>query len=69
MQFHLPKLPTSVISEDWPHTRVKRAFLVLPKSIGGDVRWLEWATWTDKLGTGGLSEPPFWYAHKWGGHK
>lgn len=28
--------------------RVKRRFLLMPKAIGNDVRWLEWACWKEK---------------------
>ena len=29
--------------------RVRRRFLVLPKSIGGEVRWLEVASWKEEF--------------------
>lgn len=31
-----------------PHdTRIKKRFLILPKKINGETRWLEFATWEE----------------------
>ena len=29
-------------------TRTRKAFLILPKTIDGETRWLEWAVWTER---------------------
>ena len=50
-------------------TRTKRHFLVFPKSIRGERRWLEFATWVDERqsGGGGWEDGPsyWWGAIKW----
>lgn len=33
------------------NTRTKFRFLFLPKTIGGETRWLEWAKWTEEFRT------------------
>ena len=38
-------------------TRIKKGFLIFPKRIGEDVRWLEYAVWKEK----------FYYAYRLGG--
>lgn len=47
-----------------PYMRIRRAFLLFPKCLDGEWRWLEWATWeelpsTDYLGC------RWWLATHW----
>jgi len=44
--------------------RIRMAFLFLPKTIGLDWRWLEWATWGERYVTPYL-ESSYWKAEKW----
>jgi hypothetical protein len=35
-------------SEEKRYTRARKAFLILPKTINGETRWMEWATWSER---------------------
>jgi hypothetical protein len=43
--------------------RIKLRFLVFPKRIGADVRWLEYVAWEEKWSTSYTSG--IWWATKW----
>ena len=40
--------------------RVRRGFLWFPQTIGGETRWLEVATWEEKLDAETDPFPPWW---------
>ena len=44
--------------------RVRRAFLLLPKQIGGETRWLEWACWLDEY-SANIWPTGVWFARRW----
>lgn len=46
-------------------TRTKRAFLVFPKEINYEVRWLEWAEWTQREYHNVYSGSWFWTDVAW----
>ena len=39
--------------------RTRDAILIFPKNINGEVRWLEWAMWTERCENGR------WVVHSW----
>lgn len=45
--------------------RSKQRFLWFPRSIDGEVRWLEVAAWQEESQIGGLLEPSLWVAIAW----
>lgn len=45
--------------------RCRVAFLLLPRSINGETRWLEWATWEQKSWRGALSGRLWWDDYQW----
>ena len=50
----------------WLRERTKRRFLLLPKCIGGQWRWLEWATWRERhCPPTELRENGWWEAAEW----
>ena len=50
----------------WQRQRVLVRFLLLPKCIGGEWRWLEWAGWIEHHhGPTELCEHGWWEAQEW----
>ncbi len=43
-------------------TRVRRGFLLFPKTISGETRWLEWARWQERYEA---SYESWWMAVAW----
>ena len=44
--------------------RTRRKFLLFPKYVNGETRWLETACWTENRVSGYL-ESPYWESLKW----
>lgn len=55
------------VREPWKDgdARTRRGFLILPKKIGNEWRWLEWAIWRERLASNPYQYEwiPLW----WGG--
>ncbi len=45
--------------------RTKRKFLLLPRTINHETRWLEWATWEDEYWVSKGSIIGWWEAKRW----
>ena len=45
--------------------RIKTAFLIFPKTIDGEKRWLEKATWEEYCLSSDIYGQTFWYGIKW----
>lgn len=43
--------------------RIRKGFLLLPKTINGETRWLKWAVWKEEYIGGALSY--FWREVEW----
>ena len=64
MKAILPKFPSNTVYEGG-FTRIKQAFLLFPRSIKGDWRWLERAKWEEHLVVHSQTEPPMWEGLQW----
>lgn len=54
----------------WPEPRqgqyrARRGFLFIPKTIGYETRWLEWAAWIERYGCNDYWVPEAWVPEAW----
>ncbi len=45
--------------------RQRAGFLWLPKEINDEIRWLEFAFWTEQLKSGLMEDGPRWEGTRW----
>jgi hypothetical protein len=46
--------------------RIRSGFLLFPKTIDNETRWLEWTKWLEEWTVVGYHEPSYgWYARMW----